>query len=151
MLTVSLLLLGSLPLGFHLEILSSQSLHIHILVSKCDSLHKALPDSPCLPFLHTSVWSFLTCRAPCFCHYYLDEWLKERLIHCLLGSLQAGKSLPGSWEFLQSVWKVFSWVWQYMRAHRASKSLVSHLKQASHHALLLNEPLCSHLCIIKTP
>lgn len=78
--------LGSLPRAFRLEILSSPSLHIHTLVSKCDSLHKAFHDSPCLPSLCSSVQSFLIRRAPCFCHYYLGEWLKEGLIHCLLES-----------------------------------------------------------------
>lgn len=142
---------GSLPLAFHLEILSLPSLHIHIPVSKCNYLHKAFPDCSCLPSFYFSVQSFLIRRARCFCHYYLGEWLKERLIHCLLESLQAGKGLQGSWEFLQSVWKVFSWVWKHMWAHRASKSLVSHLKEASHHVVLLNEPLHSHLYVIKTP
>lgn len=37
-----------------------------------------------------------------------------------------------------------------MRAQIAAKSLVSHVKQALHLALLLNKPFSSHVYIIKT-
>lgn len=47
--------------------------------------------------------------------------------------------------------EIFSWFQEYARAQVASKSLVSCLKQVSHHAVLLNESLFSLLYIIKAP